>query len=75
MVGRYPDENLPGQVKGDMRSIDIIHPDSGAEVTRLYDSQARGLVSVSLHLLRDCTHSANVTSLMPKTVSGFMIRL
>ena len=74
VVGRYPDENLPGQVKGDMRSIDIIHPDTGAEVTRLHDSQATGLVSVSLHLLMGCTHSADVISLMPKTVSGFVIR-
>ena len=74
VVGRYPDENLPGQVKGDMRSIDIINPDTGAEVTRLRDCQATGLVSVSLHPLRGCRHSANVTSLMPKTVFSFVIR-
>ena len=47
VVGRYPDENLPGQLAGDARTVDIIPLDSEATITRLSDPQAKGLVSVS----------------------------
>ena len=48
VVGRYPDESLPGQEKGDQRTVDVIHPESGAEVIRLSDPGAKGLISVSI---------------------------
>ena len=47
MIGRYPDENLPGHVNGDQRTVDILHADSGAEVTRFSDPGVKGLISVS----------------------------
>ena len=47
VVGRYPDKNFPGYKHNELRTVDIIDPDSGETVYQMYDPGAEGLMSVS----------------------------
>nr|XP_006812255.1 PREDICTED: DNA damage-binding protein 2-like [Saccoglossus kowalevskii] len=45
VVGRYPDQNFPGYVANESRSIDVIDVNTGDIVCQIKDSKAPGLIS------------------------------
>ncbi|XP_070561907.1 DNA damage-binding protein 2-like isoform X1 [Ptychodera flava] len=47
VVGRYPDENFPGYVKNEARTIDLFDANTGEIVCQLHDPKAPGLISLN----------------------------
>ena len=48
VAGRYPDEKFPGYVQGELRTIDVMNPDTGAMECQISQSGVTKIPSLNL---------------------------
>ncbi len=73
VAGRYPDEKFPGYVAGELRTIDIINPDTGAMEAQISQPGLNKIASLNLFsptgdaLLSGMGQTVNVWKQKPKS--------